>query len=301
MIAMQLNGETIDASEVPVVLGAGNRLHVPISLFNHNQIQAQYNYYVYKGEAQIGVYNDLAGIDMILGQSIYFYYSWDDEGKQVDLQNVVPYLDHNQIMVPLRFVAEILGIHVKWEASSSTVSLVTDVEFKSELLPADEWDAWMAEAPLPADDPDGEPIRAEEIDAYIAQNDLSIVDYTIVSKYAAVALDVSKEKAAMYRIQRQKNGGITQADSYISHEQDEEGLSVSGLGDYIGVGIHEAATEHAIESVLVIYFGREGKIGSTEYETEGRKGFLIPWHKDATSAIVNFYGKDGFIHDIQIY
>jgi hypothetical protein len=103
----------------------------------------------------------------------------------------------------------------------NAVNLSTNDEYRSNLESAEEWAAWLSEYPLSDDDPYGNAITEDEIDAYIAQHNTSIVDYAVISKYAAFVLQVTDADVEMFLVQRliaRVHSGECLATSYINNK-----------------------------------------------------------------------------------
>ncbi|SEM91304.1 stalk domain-containing protein [Paenibacillus sp. OV219] len=297
-VSLSINGEPVGNTDIAVVWGAGNRLYAPLELFNHPDIQAEFSIMDYEGNREVSIYNQQTTLSLRVGESFYNSFGSDnDPPESGDLGDAVPFEQNRQVLVPLRFVAEQLGLSVSWNASTNVVNLRTNDEYRSILRSPEHWAAWLSQYPLPDDDPSGKSITEDEIDAYIAQSNTSIVDYAIVSKYAAVVLEISDSDVSMFLIQRLKNGALGEEIVRYGMSMPEDGLTVSYYGDYLGIGIHDNAINANIDSVKVIYRGEQGKFSDLTYPVGNKPGFLIPIPPEATNARVLFYHEADLIKD----
>ncbi|GGD86603.1 stalk domain-containing protein [Paenibacillus nasutitermitis] len=300
-VSLTINGEPVEISGISVVWGAGNRLYAPLELFNHPDIQAEFSIWEDdKGNRDLAIYNYRTSLSLRVGESFYSSTGTDsDTPESGDLGDTVPFEQNRNVLVPLRFVAERLGLSVNWNVSTNAVNLRTNDEYRSNLESAEEWAAWLSEYPLPDDDLSGNAITEEEIDTYIAQRNTSIVDYAVISKYSAVVLQITDLDVSMFLIQRLKNGGFGEESVRYGVDMPEDGLTVSSYGDYLGIGIHDNAAKANIDSVEVIYRGEQGKLSDSTYPVGNKPGFLIPMPSEAILVSVVFYHEDELVNEIK--
>jgi len=103
----------------------------------------------------------------------------------------------------------------------------------------------------------------------------------------------------MFLIQRLKNGGLGEESVRYGKDMPEDGLTVSAYGDYLGIGIRDNAAKANIDSVEVIYRGKQSKLSHLTYPVKKNLGFLIPMPGETTYASVLFYHEDELVKEIE--
>ncbi|WP_239618570.1 copper amine oxidase N-terminal domain-containing protein [Cohnella mopanensis] len=291
------NERVLFQDSLPAVVKNG-RIFVPIRIFEHSQIQGQY--LTTKGRSEISIYNHNAQINMAIGEETYRYRQVDgnrDITSTRDLKGAPPYLQDQEAMIPLRPVAEALGIEVKWNNQTKSVALGTDEKYRSELDPEEEWVEWMGRKPIDWDDNSAKPITEEELKAYIKEKKLSISDYVISSKYEAVVLEVRESEASTYSVQRLRNGELGAEGMMIVVAPDEEGISVKRSHGYLSVVIYDNKKLHRINSCEISAYS-EGKSKKLKFALDGGKqGYLLPLNEGITEGIMKLYGDEDYVYE----
>ncbi len=277
----------------------GNRVYVPIDVFEHPSIQAN----AWEHPAKEGYTGSLINHKVQLTvDTTRTSYSYRDNETDSDKTMIaswngsLPFVEENKLMVPLRIIAEHLGIQVKWNKKTNTISLFTDAEYRGQLDSAEDWEQWLGEEPMEEDDLSGEAVTEPELNAYFAANKLVIADYEIVSRYAAVALEIKQSESSVFTVDRRKNGQLGW-DMSIKTGADEAGFSVHRTNGFVSVAVYDEAMKDEAEYGVVTFFYGKGQSKTEKIYFEGKSGFLVRVPDSDVTGTVKFYGKDGFIYE----
>ncbi|WP_339256810.1 hypothetical protein MKZ12_22435 [Paenibacillus sp. FSL R5-0713] len=144
----------------------------------------------------------------------------------------------------------------------------------------------------------GEPITKEEIHSYLKMHHLKYAEVKIVNDQSALLVSVKGEDAkASILTKSPKNKLVMQPNQYVWKE-DEEGISVQKLGDYLCVVIHDRAVPHDMDFVNIIYTDENWIERKDRYYFNGKQALVIPIPIQQKYLVVAIYGNDGFIHDM---
>ncbi|WP_182302572.1 stalk domain-containing protein [Cohnella cholangitidis] len=293
-----LNNESVSLpSAIPAEVSKG-RAFVPVRFFQHPQIQGDYIFSEDKGTYYLLIDNHAAEVNLIFGKGAPLFRITDSEGKDslVHDTNALPYLHGEEPMVPLRLIAEALGLQVKWDNQAKSVILETDEEYRRELYSVEEWEAQMGEYPVYWDDKSAKPITDEELQAYIEENKLPIVDYKIDSKYKAIVLEVKEHETSTYAIHRLRNGKLGKDDIMVGTKENEYGFAFQKFNGYLSIVLFDKAKLLEIHSCVVsIYDNRQTK--KLKVEIGDKRGYLLRIGEEVSSGLVNLKGKDGYTYE----
>jgi len=280
-----------------------DRLFVPIRFFEHAGIQAQVSAYDATGEADLLIKNFRSSIQMKIGQETYRYFLYKDEQNyNRTASGMSPYWEGGQPMVPLRPVAEALGLEVSWDSKDRAAVLLADDAYRSNLHTAKDWNDWLGD--LPADE-DYEAVAAisdEDIKQYILDGKLDILDYKLVSKYKAVVLEVRGEETSVYAILRSRNGKLKSEDVTYWTDADEEGFSAKRGYGFVGIVVHEKGQSHEIDYGIVNTYYNQGEVKKEKVVFDsGKFGLLVKLPTANAAGTVYFYGKNGYSHEVRFW
>ena len=280
-----------------------NRLYVPASFFEHYFIQADINEYFDNGTYYTTIINHKTYLN-INSDLDYYGYSYNDSEDEERMTGKwgesPPIVVKGKLMIPLRTVAEVLGLQVEWDNHTRTASLISDKQYQDELEPIEDWEAWMGEQPMDPEDASGAAISDEELNLYFKENNLSVVDYEIVSKYTAVVLTINGSESSVFAVERLRNGELGYELS-IGSSADEEGVSVHRTHGFVSIAVYEGAKEHEIEYCVINTYYNKGEVKKEKLNFDGKQGFLVPLPGTDAAGTVTFYGKNGFIHEVRFW
>ncbi|MEC0124626.1 hypothetical protein [Paenibacillus pabuli] len=147
----------------------------------------------------------------------------------------------------------------------------------------------------------GEPLTKGEIHSYLKTHHLQYADVKIVNDHSALLVDVKGENASASMLTKSsKNKLVMQPNQYVWKE-DEEGISIEKLGDYLCIVIHDKALIHDMDFVNIVYWDDNKSERKDRYYWNGKRALIIPMPLKDGYIIVNLYGNDGFIHENQEY
>lgn len=300
-IAITINEMPADDQRNHPALLRNNRLYVPASFFEHYAIQADTSEGYDDGNYYVTLINQKSFVTITSNFDDYVAIDNENEeratGKWGDSP---PFVDQGKLMIPLRTVAEILGLQVEWDPHTRTASLISDKPYQDELESKEDWEAWMGEKPMDADDPSGAAITEEELNAYLKQENFSVIDYEIVSEYTAVVSAMDGSESSVFVVERLRNGGLGY-DLAIVSSADEEGVSVHRTHGFVSIAVYDSSKEHEIEYCVIHTYGDNGEGKEDKLVLEDKQGFLVQLPETGASGTVTFYGKNGFIHEVYFW
>ncbi len=302
-ITVKINEMTVyDQLEDPHVLRK-NRLYVPVGFFEHSSIQANIMEDYIDGTYSAILINHKTHliIDSNLDYYIFSHFNDDNEERAIGKWgDSPPFVDKGKLMIPLRAVAEALGLQVEWDNRTRTATLISDKQYRDELESKEDWEEWMGEKPMDEDDASGAAITDEELNLYFKQENLFVIDYEIVSKYTAVVSTMNGSESLVFAVERLKNGGLGY-ESAIGTSANEEGISVHRTHGFVSIVVYESAKEHEIEYCVIKTFLGKGEVKEEKLLFEDKQGFLVRMPEREVAGTVTFYGKNGFIHESRFW
>jgi len=280
-----------------------DRLYVPIRFFEHVGIQAQVSSYDATGEADLLIKNFRSSIQMKIGQELYRYFLYKNEQNYSrTAAGMAPYWEGGQPMVPLRPVAEALGLEVSWDSADRAAILLTDDAYRANLHTAQEWQSWLGDLPADEDYETVAAISEDEMKRYIDEGKLEILDYKLVSKYKAVVLEIRGEEASVYAVLRSRNGKLKSEDVTYWTDADAEGFSAKRGYGFVGLVIHETGQPRGIEYGIVNTYFNQGEVKKEKVTFEpGKNGLLVKLPTASAAGTVYFYGKNGYSHEVRFW
>lgn len=297
---VKINGSLVSfPNEYPAVI-RHNRMFVPIRMFEHPDIQAQYSIYKMPDETDLLIQSFWGHIRMKIGQEQYSYFDYGtDQFFHVTASDMAPYLEGGVVMVPLRPVAEAFGFEVLWDQEDRTALLQSDEAYRENLYDRTEWEEWLGKLPAEKAYETVSPITDEEIVQYIRNKKLNIHDYMHLSDYNTLVLEVRDGRMSVYVVHRTRNGNLKSEDVKYWTGADEEGFFVNRSGGYVGIGMQDQASAHEITYAVVNFFDLNGKNERIKvtFETEQR-GKLVKLPANITTGTVIFSGAGGFVHEV---
>lgn len=281
----------------------GDRLFVPIRFFEHAGIQAQVSSYEATGEADLLIKNFRASIQLKIGQETYRYFLYKDEQNYTKTAaGMAPYLEDGLPMVPLRPIAEALGLEVSWDSADRAALLLADEAYLGNLHTAQEWRDWLGELPANEAYESVPAITDAELVKFIQDQALAIPDYKLLSKYKAIVLEVRGEESSVYAVQRTRNGKLKSEDVTYWTDADEDGFSAKRAYGFVGVVVHEKAQAHEIGYGIVNTYYNEGEVKKEKVTFEGGKtGLLVKLPAASAAGTVYFYGNKGYSHEVRFW
>ena len=322
--SITINGKKISNYLTPPQLING-RIYVDVGIFEHSDIQGDVQEFLEEDYTSVSITHFHSLIRIDLNSPVYRTdYLSSEEGlhwSDVPWKTEIPFIENGSIMVPLREIAERLGIEVGWDNATRTAMLITDEAYRAELEPIDDWEHWIGVKPMKHNDPNGKAITEEELIAYFAENDYEVYDYKIIDHYTAIALtpyafeyseyeDVDKEYSddypgqfdiygkdaiVLFEIQRLRNGELSLATGFGTGE-DAEGFSVRAIWDYLSIVLYPKALEKEITHLTVDYYTSDEQREVVTYQLDNKKGILIPI-PDVSYGTVKFYGKNNYYYE----
>ncbi len=300
---VKIGGELVAFPQAYPAVIRQDRLFVPIRFFEHAGIQAQVSSYDATGEADLLIKNFRSSIQMKIGQETYRYFLYKDEQNFTrTAAGMSPYWEGGQPMVPLRPVAEALGLEVSWDSKDRAAVLLTDDAYRGNLHTAKDWSAWLGDLPADENYESVAAISDADIKQYILDGKLDILDYKLVSKYKAVVLEVRGEETSVYAILRSRNGKLKSEDVTYWTEADEEGFSAKRGYGFVGVVVHEKGQSHEIEYGIVNTYYNQGEVKKEKVTFDtGKFGLLVKLPTANAAGTVYFYGKNGYSHEVRFW
>ncbi|WP_145408240.1 hypothetical protein [Paenibacillus xylanexedens] len=144
----------------------------------------------------------------------------------------------------------------------------------------------------------GEPITKQEILNYLKTQHLQYAEVKIVSNQSALLVDVNGENATASILTKSPDNKLIMQPYQYAWEEDEEGISVQKLGDYLAIVIHDKALSHDMDFVNIVYMDESGVERKDRYYFKGKQAIVIPIPLQQRYLVVAIYGNDGFIHDM---
>lgn len=298
--SISINGNSIHFdTALPELLDG--RLYVNAQFFEHPEIQASVYKFLDQDYSKVSIYHTNGWFHINVDSSVYQFNdnsSIDSLYNQKEWTTSLPYLAEGDIMVPLRSIAEDIGITVRWDQQSKTTMLVTDSAFQSELSPQEEWNEYLGEKVIELDDPSGKAITEDEIINYITANNLQVLDYKIIHKYMAMLLLIEKEDDIEYlietSIERLRNGKLDRFVS-VGIGGDVNNALVKRSGNLVQVGILSQGINKAFTHFIVTY--SNDTRDSVTYNLEGKQGLIFEVPDGVTFGTIIFYGKDNYTYE----
>lgn len=300
---VKIGQELISFPEAHPAVIRQDRLFVPIRFFEHAGIQAQVSSYDTTGDADLLIKNFRSSIQMKIGQENYRYFQYKNEQNYTrSAAGMAPYLEGGQPMVPLRPVAEALGLEVTWDSTDRAAVLLADDAYRSNLHTAKDWSDWLGDLPADEDYESVAAISDEDIKQYILDGKLEILDYKLISKYKAVVLEVRGEETSVYTLQRSRNGKLKGEDVTYWTDADEEGFSAKRGYGFVGIVVHEKGQSHEIEYSIVNTSYNQGEVKKEKVTFDaGKFGLLVKLPTANAAGTVYFYGKNGYSHEVRFW
>jgi len=297
--SVTINGQLITLHGPQPTLVKG-RTYVPAQLFEHPDIQADINEFLFEDDSSVSILYFNGNLSITPDSNEYWVqdYKDNDDGsyKNIEWQSSPPYLLENDIMVPLREVAERIGISVDWDVATKTAILTTDDDYRTELESPEEWEMWLGEQPLEFDKPSGKAITEEELSDYITKNDLNVLDFRIPHKYEAVLLLIIEEDDEKWLqlsfVDRLKNGDLGSSMG-IGIGNDRVDVLVKKSGRHVGIGMFEQGLKKEFTHFVVSYFINGERVDTT-YDIAGKQGMFVDIPEEVSDGIITFYGKNGY-------
>jgi hypothetical protein len=276
-----------------------NRVYVPIGVFEHPSIQA--NVWVHPNEEEYtgSLINHKVQLTFDTTRTSFSYSDNETDNHKTTIASwngSTPFVHDKELMVPLRAIAEKLGIQVKWNNKTSVASLTTDAEYREQLDTVEEWEDLLGEQPIEEDDLSGETLTEPELTAYFADNDLAIADYEIVSRYAAVVLEIDESESSVFTVERRKNGRLGW-DISIKSGANDEGFSVHRTNGFVSVAVYDDTLKQEAEYGVVTFYYGKGESKTEKIYFEGKSGFLVKIPDSQVTGTVRLYGKNGSIYE----
>ncbi|MFX3635487.1 MAG: stalk domain-containing protein [Candidatus Pristimantibacillus sp.] len=106
-----------------------NRVYVPVDFFEHSSIQANVFEHMNEGEVYSSLGNHKILLSIDTNWDSYFYsVGEDDRDNKMEGSwwNSPPFVQGSKLMVPLRIIAERLGVQVQWNTETQTAMLCKD-------------------------------------------------------------------------------------------------------------------------------------------------------------------------------
>jgi Copper amine oxidase N-terminal domain. len=278
-----------------------NRLFVPVDFFEHPSIQANTYEVDDEGIFYASLINHRTEVNIHTNWDYFKHKNSDgisDDGEIGEWKDASPIVAKGNLMVPLRTIAETLGLQVEWDITNKTVLLTTDKQYQVGLDPIEDWETWMGEKPMEEEDLSGVAITDDDIRHFFKQNDISAVDFKIVSKYAAVVLELDdSESSSVYALERLRNGELGTGLSIVSRA-DEEGVTVKRTNGFVAIAVLNSAKDREFEYCIVKTYDDNGEAVKEKFSFEKKQGILAPLNGEKTIGTVTFYGKKGFTHEV---
>ncbi|MGX1829149.1 hypothetical protein ACWIE6_12890 [Paenibacillus taichungensis] len=144
----------------------------------------------------------------------------------------------------------------------------------------------------------GEPLTKEEIHSYLKTHHLQYADVKIVNDHSALLIDVKGENAKASILTKSSKDKLSMQPNQYVWKEDEEGISVEKLGDYLCIVIHDKAMIHDMDFVNIIYTDDNKVERKDRYYFKGKQALVLPIPIQQKYLVVAIYGNDGFIHDM---
>lgn len=277
----------------------GGTLFVPVELFEHVDIQADITKHISKAYSSVFISHFNGAISIYPDQSEYVFNDLYIKSSDVKMKwnSLPPYLIDDDFMVPLRVLAEQMGLSVSWDITTNTANINSNAEYQAELESPEEWEAWQGTKPIALDDPSGKPITKDELMEYTKSTGLLLLDSKIIDKYTAEIICIEEEdgvKSLMYTtVDRLKNGGLGWRVS-IHSDENEEDVQVKRNGNLVSVGMFEQGLKRRFTHFEISYI-THGVRESIKYDITGKQGLIVEIPLDVTGGSVIFYGKRGYM------
>ncbi|MGZ9584019.1 hypothetical protein [Paenibacillus marinisediminis] len=162
-----------------------------------------------------------------------------------------------------------------------------------------EYEQNLGEVPLAEEDTTGKPITEEELLGYIKSNGLEVFDYKIISRYAALVLEVENgNEVSTYIIHRLQNGELESENGIITNECYGQDVFVKVSNGYLAAVILESGKQKKIEELRLIALDGEGQVHKENIMINDRQGLLIPLPKwDYVYGRVHFIGSEDYYEE----
>ncbi|MCR8656620.1 copper amine oxidase N-terminal domain-containing protein [Paenibacillus endoradicis] len=298
--SVTINGQLITL-QGPLPTLVKGKTYVPAQLFEHPDIQAEINEFLFEDDSSVSILYFNGNLSITPDSSEYWVQDYNDadDGSytKIEWKSRPPFLLENDLMVPMREVAERIGISVDWDVTTRTAMLTTDADFRAELESPDDWAEWLGRKPLEIDDPSGKSITEEDLSDYIILNDLTVLDKLILHKYTAVLLIIEEEddKKFLSRsyVDRLRNGKLDSSMAMITDEYDGPDVVVHRFGHHVSVGMFEQGLATEYTHFEVNYFV-DGERVEVTYDIAGKQGMFFDIPEEVTFGNITFYGKNGY-------
>ncbi|MHA7963222.1 copper amine oxidase N-terminal domain-containing protein [Paenibacillus sp. CAU 1782] len=304
--SITINGKNI-TFEGPLPALVNGKTYVPVQLFEHAEIQANIWEFLNGKDPNLTISYSNESLNVYLDRREYMVYTYmpDGERKQTPMEwsSPAPYLLDGDIMVPLRWIAERMGITVEWNAQTSTAILTTDEIFRAELDLPEEWEEWLGEKPMKIDDPTGLAITEDELSEYATSNELFVLDSRIVDKYTAIFLYISEEDGSQSLttkyVERLRNGSL-EGNISVGVGKNDNDITLRRSGHLLAIGMFEQGLEKNFTHFKVVYY-HDGERKETTHSIAGKQGLFFELPNGVTGGTITFYGEDDYVYETYFY
>jgi len=298
--SITINGKAISFPVAQPTL-LGGKMYVPVDLFEHTEIQADIFEFIDTDytKAIISHFNET--ISIYTNRDHYMLLKVDDMelSTWIALKSSSPYLFEDTLMVPLRIIAEQIGISVGWDVATRTAILTTDDDFRAELELTEEWEEWLGNKPIKFNNPLGQVITEDELSNYVKSVGVSIIDSLIVHKYTALLLYVDEEDGdeslVLRYVDRLRNGKLDW-NAGLSIGDSEEDVYMQRNGNLVTVGMFKQGLDKEFTQFKVTYILNDDRVDET-HDILGKQGMFFYIPEEVTYGEVTFYGKNGYIFE----
>jgi len=282
--------------------------YVTTQLFEHPDIQADITEFLGSKYPTVYFSHFNGALDVYQDSSKYRFIDFNVDAEEseslIDWKSPSPYLSEGDIMVPLRAIAERIGISVGWDVTTSTATLTTDEDFRAELESREEWAEWLGMKPIEFDDPSGVEITKEELIDFVSSTGLPVLDSRIIDKYSAVLLyievDDGVESLMLRDVERLRNGNLDLGSTGLGMGDNEVDIKVKRIGDLVSVGMFKQGLDKEFTHFEVSYYV-QGETVAVTYDITDKQGMFIDIPEDVTSGGITFYGKNGYTFETYFF
>jgi len=284
--------------ELPTLIEG--KTFVPTQLFEHPDIQADITKFIDNPYPHVFISHFNGALSIYPDKSDYMFSDYNEEIEDsdvwIDWKSPTPYLSGSDIMVPLRAIAERIGISVDWDVATRTAIITTDDDFRAELESPEEWDDWLGMKPIELDDPSREAITEQELTEFAILSGLPVLDSRIIDKYTAVLLHIEEEDGVesltLKYVDRLKNGSLDWSMD-LGMGDDGDDVQVKRSGQLVSVGMFDQGLKKQFSHFEVSYKVHDKRVTHT-FDIAGKQGMFFDIPEEVTSGEITFFGKNGY-------